>query len=75
MQRLAHLPGVARRGNVAADGPYLVIHSCACVIVLATQLLSLPIMVFRIAGTSELNIVSVLSFPGFSSSAIACAFV
>ena len=43
--------------------------------VLATQLLSLPIVTFSIAGTSELNIVSVLSLPTWSSSAIACAFV
>ena len=55
-------------------GPYLTIHSCAAVMVFETQLLSFPIVTFRMAGTSELNIVSDLSLPAWSSRAIASAF-
>ena len=41
----------------------------------AAQLLLLPIITFSMAGTSELNIVVVLSLPTFPSQLIASAFV
>ena len=47
----------------------------AAVIVLATQLESLWMVTFSMAGTSELNIVVILSLPTLPSQAIACAFV
>jgi hypothetical protein len=43
--------------------------------VLFTQLPSLPISTFSMPGTSELNIVAVLSLPTFASQAIARALV
>ena len=53
----------------------MTIQALAAAIVLSTQLPSLPINRFSIAGTSELNIVVVLSLPTLPSQAIASAFV
>src|SRR3954464_13072440 len=54
---------------------FLLIHALAESIVELTQLPSLPINRFSIAGTSELNIVVVLSLPTLPSHAMACALV
>ncbi len=65
MHRFADGPRVARGRDVAADWPIQAIQASASAIVLLTQLPSLPINTFSIAGTSELNIVVVLSLPTF----------
>jgi hypothetical protein len=56
-------------------GPYKAIHALPSAIAPVTQLPSLPIITFSMAGTSELNIVVVLSLPTLPSHEIAWASV
>ena len=54
MRRLADRPGVARGRDVAADGTvWFAIQALPAAIAALTQLPSLPINTFSIAGTSE----------------------
>ena len=68
-------PRVARRRHVAAHGSVGGHPGVGRGDRAVTQLPSLPISTFSMAGTSELNIVVVLSLPTFPSQAIAWAFV
>ena len=56
-------------------GPWVAIQASPAAIAAFTQLPSLPINTFSIAGTSDENIVVVLSLPTLPSQAIASAFV